>query len=394
MTDLASINETAQTSDVHTPRPFGLLCEMTYRCPLHCPYCSNPTHYPATTQELTADEWERVLHEASDLGVLHVLFSGGEPLLRPDLARLVAAARSAGLYTNLITSAIGLTRARAAELKSAGLDSVQISFQADQAPLADTIAGTRAHAHKLEAARIVRELELPLTVNTVLHRSNIERLPNLIALAEQVGAERLELANTQFYGWAFRNKTLLLPTREQLRTAAQIAAAAKARLRGKMELLYILPDYYGERPKPCMNGWGQRYLTVNPVGDVLPCPTAGDIPDLCFDNIRHRSLDWIWRESSAFNRFRGTDWMRDPCRSCSLRDIDYGGCRCQAALLTQDAANTDPACALSPHRETLLDILQQVPATMETGGDLATVGAWSGIEFRANPTANAIETQV
>lgn len=335
------------------PRPFGLLAELTYRCPLRCPYCSNPTQFPPTHSELTTEEWRRVLEEAAELGVLHALFSGGEPLLRADLPLLVAAARAAGLYTNLITSGLGLTRRRAEQLLEAGLDSVQISFQADEAPLADAIAGATAHIRKRAAAQLVRELGLPLTVNVVLHRGNIDRIGAMILLAEELGARRLELANTQFYGWAFLNRTALLPTRVQVDEAEGVVAAARARLAGKMDLLYILPDYYGDRPKPCMSGWGQRYLTVNPAGAVLPCPTAAEIQGLRFDNVRQQSLRWIWSESAAFNRFRGTAWMPEPCRSCERREIDFGGCRCQAALLTGNAANTDPACALSPYRDTL-----------------------------------------
>jgi pyrroloquinoline quinone biosynthesis protein E len=348
------------------PRPFGLLAEITYRCPLHCPYCSNPTEYPRTGLELTTADWKQVFDQASELGVMHVLFSGGEPLQRPDLPELVASARKAELYTNLITSGLGLTRRRAEELKSAGLDSIQISFQADTESLADSIAGVAAHTRKCEAARLTRELGLPLTFNVVLHRGNLGRLERLIELAEELGAERLELANTQFYGWAFVNKELLLPTRTQLEEADRIATAAKARLRGKMEVLYVLPDYYGDRPKPCMNGWGRRYLTVNPVGDVLPCPTSGVIQSLRFDNIRHHSLGWIWAESEAFNRFRGTAWMSDPCRSCDRREIDFGGCRCQAALLTGDPANTDPACSLSPHHGCLTQIIDRVQGFLES----------------------------
>jgi pyrroloquinoline quinone biosynthesis protein E len=315
------------------------------------------------------------------------MLSGGEPLVRSDLPELVAAAREAGLYTNLITSGIGLTRTTAEQLKSAGLDSVQISFQADEAPLADAIAGVPAHARKRAAARLVGELGLPLTINVVLHRGNIGRLEAIIALAEEFGAHRLELANTQFYGWAFRNKESLLPTRAQLDAAEPIALAARARLRGKVDLLYILPDYYGDRPKPCMNGWGQRYLTVNPVGDVLPCPTAGEIKSMRFDNIRQHSLRWIWQESEAFNRFRGIGWMPEPCRSCDRRELDFGGCRCQAALLTGDAANTDPACALSPHHERLVHLVesvQQLPRAdahpLPLGGGPLSFG------HRTNPT--------
>lgn len=379
------------------PRPYGLLLEMTYRCPLHCPYCSNPTRYPDTNRELTTEEWKRVLVEASELGVLHALFSGGEPLLRPDLPELVACAREAGLYTNLITSAIGLTRARAEALRDAGLDSIQISFQADEAELANAIAGFAAHQRKREAALMIRELGFPLTINTVLHRANIARVPAIIALAEELGADRLELANTQFYGWAFRNKETLLPTREQIEAADEIVIAAKERLRGRMELLHVLPDYHGDRPKPCMNGWGQRYLTVNPIGEVLPCPTAGEIESLRFDSVREHSLAWIWAESEAFNRFRGTEWMPEPCQSCALREVDFGGCRCQAALLTGDAANTDPACGLSPHRATLLKIIANIPqedqqenqGVLNSGSDAGQNSAptaepirW---QYRANP---------
>ncbi|PYV40320.1 MAG: pyrroloquinoline quinone biosynthesis protein PqqE [Acidobacteria bacterium] len=360
------------------------MAELTYRCPLHCPYCSNPTQYPPTGAELTTKEWRRTLSQAGDLGVLHVLFSGGEPLVRPDLAELVAAAREAGLYTNLITSALGLTRDRAERLKAAGLDSVQISFQAAEASLADSIAGTAAHERKREAARLVRDLNFPLTFNVVLHRKNLGRLESIIALAEEVGAERLELANTQFYGWAFKNKEALLPTRAQLEEADRIAAVAKVRLRGKMDILYILPDYYGDRPKPCMNGWGRRYLTVNPVGDVLPCPTACEIKGLHFDNIRQHSLAWIWAESVAFNQFRGTAWMPEPCRSCDRREIDFGGCRCQAALLTGDAGNTDPACSLSPHRDVLNRIVASVQEPLESEGKTASSNA-SAWQYRINP---------
>jgi pyrroloquinoline quinone biosynthesis protein E len=368
-----------QLSAVLPPRPFGLLAELTYRCPLHCPYCSNPTDYPSTGDELTTEEWKRVLGEAGQLGVLHALFSGGEPLVRTDLPDLVAAASAAGLYTNLITSALGLTRARAERLKDAGLDSVQISFQADEAALADEIARTAAHAKKRAAACMVRELGLPLTVNVVLHASNIERIAAIIRMAEELGAHRLELANTQFYGWAFKNKECLLPTRLQLEEANRQATAAQVRLRGRMEVLWVLPDYFSDRPKPCMNGWGRRYLTVNPVGDVLPCPTAGAIRSLRFDNVRCHSLRWIWIESEAFNRFRGTAWMPEPCRSCALRDIDFGGCRCQAALLTGDAGNTDPACSLSPHRQALTQVLER--ASGPAGGEVAL----QQLHFRTNP---------
>jgi PqqA peptide cyclase len=335
-------------------RPLGLLAELTYRCPLACPYCSNPTSLRHADRELTTGEWERVIGEAAELGVLHVHFSGGEPLVYKDLPKLVSSARAAGLYTNLLTSGIPFSRATAEALHASGLDHLQLSLQADESSLADVIAGRHSHDAKLATARLVREFGWPLTLNVVLHRRNIRRLPALIGLAEEQGADRLELANVQFYGWADRNRAALLPELSELRDAASLVAEARERLRGRLLLDYVLPDALAERPKPCMEGWGKRYLTVNPQGDVLPCPTASCIPSLRFDSVRERSLRWIWEESEAFQRFRGTAWMPDPCRSCEWRTVDFGGCRCQAALLTGNAANTDPACALSPHREALV----------------------------------------
>ncbi len=355
------------------PRPYALLAELTHRCPLHCPYCSNPVsvasallsgsraapstdalrtaHATALHAELTTEEWLRVVREAAALGVLQVGFSGGEPLVRRDLAAIIRAARESNLYTNLITSGIILDEKRVNELRDAGLDSVQLSFQAADVDLADEIAGARAHQRKLHAAALIRSAGISLSLNFVLHRHNIDQLEEMIDLTEELGADRVELANTQFYGWAFLNRAALLPTREQVERAREIAAAAKERLASKIDIFYVLPDYYETRPKPCLNGWGQRYLTVNPIGDVSPCPTASSaIPDMQFENVREQSLDWIWRESESFNRFRGTDWMPEPCRSCPKKEIDFGGCRCQAALLTGNAANTDPVCTLSANR--------------------------------------------
>src|SRR5437016_4501856 len=368
----------AITSDMTAPRPYALLAELTYRCPLHCPYCSNPAvasavlsgahaRQPSTAlrtarttakeAELPTDDCKRIIRDAATLGVLQIGFSGGEPLVRRDLAELVHAAREANLYTNLITSGIGFDDDRIGAFRDAGLDSVQLSFQSDDADVADKIAGTRAHGRKLDVAAKIRAAGIPLSLNFVIHRRNIDRLPEMIELAETLGAERVELANVQFYGWAFLNRAALLPTQEQVARAREVATTAKARLAGKIDIFYVLPDYYETRPKPCLNGWGQRYLTVNPVGDVLPCQTAPSaIPDLHFENVRARSLDWIWRESESFNRFRGTEWMPEPCRSCPQKEIDFGGCRCQAALLTGNPANTDPVCTLSPNR-TYVDAL-------------------------------------
>jgi pyrroloquinoline quinone biosynthesis protein E len=353
-------------------RPYALLAELTYRCPLHCPYCSNPVQYPGG-DELSTAEWQRVFREAAALGALHLGLSGGEPLGRGDLPELIAAARTAGLYTNLITSGVGLSPARAEELKRAGLDSIQISFQADEPELANTVAGSQAHALKLAAAGHVRGAGLALSLNVVLHRANIDRLEAIIGLAESLGAERLELANVQYYGWAKLNERELLPTREQAMTGAAVAGRAKERLRGKLDLIYVLPDYYQDRPKPCMQGWGRRYLTVNPGGDVLPCPNATSIPGMKFENVRERGLADIWTSSASFNRFRGTDWMPLPCRECPEREIDFGGCRCQAALLLGDAGATDPVCTLSPKRSVVDALLDRA------------VGKLSAFVLRVNP---------
>jgi len=342
------------------------------------PTALRTAHTTTNNRELTTEEWKRVIREAAALGVLQIGFSGGEPLARRDLAELIRAAREAKLYTNLITSGIGLDDDRVRALRDAGLDSIQLSFQSDESSLADEIAGARAHERKLDVAAKIRAAGIPLSLNFVIHRRNIDRLPQIIDLTEALGAERVELANVQFYGWAFRNRAALLPTREQVDRARDIATAAKARLAGKIDIFYVLPDYYEARPKPCLNGWGQRYLTVNPVGDVLPCPTASSaIPDLRFENIRARNLDWIWQESESFNRFRGTEWMPEPCRSCPQKEIDFGGCRCQAALLTGNAANTDPVCEFSPNRAIVHALLHEINSSN------GRVHDWT---YRVNPT--------
>jgi pyrroloquinoline quinone biosynthesis protein E len=331
-------------------RPFGLLAELTYACPLHCPYCSNPLNLADYREELTTADWRRVLTEARELGVLQLHLSGGEPLQRPDLVELVSCASDLGLYTNLVTSAVGLSRARAEALKAAGLDHVQISLQADEPHLADRIAGAHVHERKVAAARMVKELGWTLTLNVVLHRHNIDGMGRMLDLAEELGADRLELANTQYYGWAWRNRAALLPSRAQLDRAEALVRAARRRLEGRMQVVYVVPDYYGRYPKPCMGGWGRRQLTVTPNGDALPCPAA-HVLGLPRASVRERSLAWIWEASPLFKRFRGTAWMPEPCRSCERREMDFGGCRCQAFLLTGDAGRTDPVCHLSPDHE-------------------------------------------
>jgi PqqA peptide cyclase len=328
-------------------RPFGLLAELTYACPLHCPYCSNPVNLAAYRDELTTGEWRRVLAEAADLGVLQVHLSGGEPLLRRDLEDLVRCASDLGLYTNLITSALGFSARRAEALRAAGLDHVQISVQADEAALSDRLAGTPSFRRKLRAARHVKELGWPLTLNVVLHARNIDRIGQLLILAEELAVDRVELANTQYYGWALRNRDVLLPGADQLRRAEAVVRDARERLAERMEIIYVIPDYYSRYPKPCMDGWGRRQLTVVPNGDVLPCPTAHELP-LPRASVREHPLAWIWERSPLFQRFRGTAWMPEPCRSCERRELDFGGCRCQAFQLTGDASRADPVCHLSP----------------------------------------------
>lgn len=327
--------------------PFGLLAELTYACPLHCAYCSNPLNLADYRDELTTAQWQRVLAEARELGVLQLHLSGGEPLQRRDIVEIVQSASELGLYTNLVTSALGLSARRAEQLKAAGLDHVQISIQADGAAESDRIAGTASFERKTTAARLVKELGWPLTLNVVLHRHNIDRVAGILRMAEDLQADRIELANTQYYGWAWHNRGALLPSRLQLDRAEAVVRAARERLEGQIDVVYVLPDYYSQYPKPCMDGWGHRQLTVAPNGDVLPCPAAHALP-LPRASVRVQSLAWIWEESPLFQRFRGTGWMPEPCWSCDRRELDFGGCRCQAFQLTGDAARTDPVCHLSP----------------------------------------------
>jgi pyrroloquinoline quinone biosynthesis protein E len=332
-----------------TPRPWALLAEVTHACPLHCPYCSNPVELVRRSAELGTAEWERVMREAGELGVVHAHISGGEPLLRPDLAAIVAAAERAGIYTQLVTSGVGLTEERMAELTGAGLHSVQLSVQDATAAGSDLIAGRRSFADKERAAAITRDAGLPLGLNVVLHRRNLANLDAIIGLGLEWGVERIELANAQFYGWALRNRAALLPGREELTRAQETVRRWRERLTDRsMELIWVVPDYYDGVPKPCMGCWGNRSITVAPDGTVLPCPAAYSLPDLSPADARDHPLAWIWEHSPAFNAFRGTEWMGDPCRSCPQRHTDFGGCRCQAYALTGDATRTDPACRLSP----------------------------------------------
>lgn len=346
-------------------RPYALVAELTYRCPLRCVYCSNPVELAARGRELDTDEWRRVLREAEALGVVQVNFSGGEPLLRDDLEELVAEARACELYSNLITSGVPLERARLAELQARGLDAVQVSFQDDRPDPAKRIAGVDELEQKLRVAGWVRELGLPLTVNVVLQRANLDRLEAIVALAERLGAERLELANTTYLGWALVNRDALLPTRAQIDRARQLAQAASERLKGRMEILFVLPDYHTDLPRACMGGWASRHLVIAPDGVALPCHQARAIVGLEFASVREHPLAELWNDSPGFQAFRGEAWMQEPCRSCSRRSRDFGGCRCQAFQLTGDAAATDPACHLSPHHDIVREARRHAEAPTE-----------------------------
>lgn len=336
------------------PRPLSLLCELTYRCNLQCPYCYNPLALTAYRDELTTQTWERVLREAAELGIVQAHFSGGEPTLRSDLAALVGAAAEAGIYTNLITQGTFLDDNSLDRLIGAGLNHVQISIQAPEAALADRIAGTAVAQRKAEALARVRQRDVALTLNCVLHRLNHGSIEATIEYARHAGVRRLELANVQFYGWAYRNRLALMPTLAQVRHAEAVIAAARERLRGELEIVYVRPDYFDDFPKPCMNGWGSQFVTVTPNGYALPCPAASSITTMSFENVRERTLGEIWCDSPSFTRYRGTSWMPEPCRSCDRRELDWGGCRCQAFLVAGDASVTDPACSLSPHHPAIV----------------------------------------
>ncbi len=344
--------------------PLALLAELTHRCPLQCPYCSNPVELERAKHELDTYEWQRIIDEAAALGVLQIHFSGGEPTARRDLVELVAHARAAGLYTNLITAGVLLDAERLAALKAAGLDHVQLSFQDSEAAGADRIGGYKGgHEKKLIVARQIREAGLPLTLNLVVHRQNLHHLDALLAMAVDLDAHRVEIAHVQYYGWALKNRAALMPTRAQLEQATKTVEAARIELKGRLVIDYVVPDYYAKRPKACMGGWGRQFLNISPAGKVLPCHAAETITSLQFDSARQRSLGDIWLNSEAFNRFRGTGWMPEPCRSCDRREIDWGGCRCQAFAILGDAAATDPACGLSSFHEELVGIAENDSAT-------------------------------
>jgi pyrroloquinoline quinone biosynthesis protein E len=330
------------------PNPLALIAEVTHRCPLHCVYCSNPLQLIAAKAELSTEEWVRVFQEASLLGIVHLHLTGGEPAARTDLKDLIAGAHQAGLYTNLITSGIGVSETRLAALVEAGLDHFQLSFQDSRDEPAQWIAGAKGHAYKVALAEKIRQFQIAFTVNLVVHQQNLDHIEEMVAFIEQLQPERMEIAHTQYYGWALKNRDNLLPTSQQLENCTRAVEAARLRLAGKVRIDSVVPDYHARYPKACMGGWGRRLLLIDPAGQVLPCHAAGVIPGLQFDNVREHPLEWIWRESAAFQRFRGEEWMAEPCRSCERRSTDFGGCRCQAFLIAGDATATDPVCTLSP----------------------------------------------
>ncbi len=342
--------------------PLWLLAELTYRCPLHCVFCYNPVDFAQQPDELSTDDWLRVLRQGRELGAVQCGLSGGEPLLRDDLEIIVAEARRLGYYTNLLTSGVGLTEARAAALKAAGLDHVQLSFQDSTREMNDFLSHTKTFELKNRVAKIIKDQGWPMVMNVVIHRLNIDHIDRIIGMAAEFGAEYIELANTQYYSWAFLNREQLLPTHEQLRRAEAVTDEWRARLGDRMKIFFVAPDYHEGKAKKCVNGWGSMFLTVAPDGTALPCHTAKMLPGLSFPNVRDLGLREIWFESEGFNRYRGTGWMKEPCVSCDQREVDLGGCRCQAYLIAQDPAAADPVCVKSPHHQLVRDVVERADA--------------------------------
>jgi len=342
--------------------PLWLLAELTYRCPLHCVFCYNPIAFANQTDELSTDGWLRVLREGREMGAVQLGLSGGEPLLRDDLEVIVAEARRLGYYSNLLTSGVGLTEERARALKAAGLDHVQLSFQDSTREMNDFLSHTKTFELKNKVAQIIKAQGWPMVMNVVLHRLNIDHVDRIVGMAAEFGAEYLELANTQYYSWAFHNRDALLPTRAQLAQAEATAQAWRAKLGERMRIFFVAPDYHEGTAKKCVNGWGSMFLTVTPDGTALPCHTAKMLPGLTFPNVREQSLREIWYDSDGFNRYRGTGWMKEPCSSCEHREEDLGGCRCQAYLIAHDAEAADPVCAKSPHHGKVVEAVQRAEA--------------------------------
>jgi pyrroloquinoline quinone biosynthesis protein E len=358
---------TTNGSDTSPPKPLWLLAELTYKCPLQCPYCSNPLDIARYKNELSTKEWIRVFREARAMGAVQLGFSGGEALVRKDLEILIAEAHQLGYYTNLLTSGVGMDETRIKAFKEAGLDHIQVSFQASSEELNNFIAGNNSFQHKLEMARLVKQYDYPMVLCFVLHRHNEDQVEQILEMSHALEADYVELATTQYYGWALHNRDQLLPSREQVEAAEAVAHRYQEKFKGKMRIFYVVPDYHEDRPKACMNGWGAVFLTVAPDGTALPCHAASELPGLSFPNVRDHSIEWIWSQSADFNRFRGYAWMKEPCRSCDEKEKDFGGCRCQAYLLTGDAANADPVCGKSPHHQQIVQMVNDTNIEQEPG---------------------------
>ena len=352
----APLNAQVSRPDISRPGPpLWLLFELTYRCPLHCVFCYNPTDFTRTGTELTTEDWIRVLREARALGSVQLGLSGGEPLVRDDLELIVAEAHTLGFYTNLITSGVGLTEARLQVLKRGGLDHIQLSFQDSTREMNDFLSSTRTFELKSKVAKLIKQYDYPMVLNVVLHRLNIDHVEEILHMAKQMGADYVELANTQYYGWASRNRDQLLPSREQLRRAEEVTNRFRDQVGQRIRVFFVVPDYFERRPKPCMNGLGSIFLTITPDGTALPCHAARMLPGIDFPNVRSSSVASVWYDSPGFNHFRGDSWMKEPCRSCPEKTKDFGGCRCQAYMLTGDAANADPVCDLSPYHHVVTE---------------------------------------
>jgi pyrroloquinoline quinone biosynthesis protein E len=372
------------------PNPLALVAELTHRCPLHCVYCSNPIELQSRSSELPTEVWSRVFKEAAEAGVLQADFTGGEPLARPDIVDLVRSARAAGLYVSLITSGLPLDEAKLEALVQAGLDHFQLSFQGAGEETANDISGTKSHPQKLRVLQWLKRYRIGLTLNFVIHRRNIHELEEMLAIVAESGTGGVEFASVQYYGWAFANREKLLPTRQQLDYCVERLKRAEEELLGKTRIVFVVPDYYAKYPKPCVGGWGRKLMLITPNGDALPCHAAPIIPGLRFENVKNRSLSEIWKHSDAFQKFRGEDWMHEPCRSCDRRAQDFGGCRCQAMLLAGEAAATDPVCSLAPQRPKVDAILRQINELRPEGAEPSSpITAPAGkIEwlYRPNPS--------
>jgi pyrroloquinoline quinone biosynthesis protein E len=364
---VSALQQTQTATAQHTGPPLWLLLELTYRCPLHCVFCYNPTDFATVGHELETEEWLRVLAQAREVGAVQLGLSGGEPLVRQDLETIVAEGHRLGFYTNLITSGVGLTEHRMSALKDAGLDHIQLSFQDSTRAMNDFLSSTRTFELKARVAALIKAHRYPMVLNVVLHRLNIEHVEEILGMAERMGADYVELANTQYYGWAWLNRAQLLPSREQLQRAERAVERFRARVGSRLRVFFVVPDYYERRPKACMRGLGSVFLTIAPDGTALPCQAARMLPGLEFPSVREATVGAIWYDSPAFNRYRGESWMKEPCRSCPERTRDFGGCRCQAYLLTGDAANADPVCELSPHHSLIQHAIEDAERASAEG---------------------------